>query len=123
MRSKSILPVILVFFLCIMFWARPSVPARSSGQVRALHKRAAVVSKRKNRFVARVLNQEGIKYCTDRHGIVTRVNPAGKWISVREVDVVPMVSKGADTERLVGHEIFIFTEGETIHLISNMEVK
>jgi len=47
-----------------------------------LKERADTVSKRKNRFVAMVLNQYGINYCIDRHGIVTRINFTGDWLKV-----------------------------------------
>jgi len=81
------------------------------------------VSKRKNRFVAMFLKQYGINYCIDRHGIVTRINFTGDCLKVMRTDVVPMVKKSLEVDEVVCHEIFIYTERETVHLLSYLKVR
>lgn len=97
--------------------------ANAQGQARAMKERADTVSKRKNRFVAMVLKQSGIRYTIDRYGIVNRINFTGDWRKVMRIDVVPMVRKGPGGDEVIGHEIFLFTDKETVHLLSYLKVR
>jgi len=38
-------------------------------------------------------------------------------------DVVPMVKKSLEVDEVVGHEIFIYTDRETVHLLSYLKVR
>lgn len=118
MKFKSALFIYFILFLGFIFCSIPAPQAKPQGQIRALKERAVTVSKRKNRFVARVLNQHRINYCTDRYGVVTRINFTGDWLNVMRIDVVPMVKKTPKVDEVVGHEIFIYTDRETVRLLS-----
>jgi len=95
--------------------------AKSQAQIRAMKERADTVSKRKNRFMAKVLNKSGINYISDRHGIVTRINFTGEWQNVESIDIVPI--KGPTVDEVIGPEIFIYTDKETPHLLSYLKVR
>jgi len=123
MKVKLTPFISFIVFLLFIFCFIPIPQAKAQGQVRAMKERADTVSKRKNRFVARVLNQSGISYTVDRYGIVTRINFTGDWLKVMRIDVVPMVRKSPVVDEVVGHEIFIYTDKETIHLLSYLKVR
>lgn len=88
-----------------------------------MEERADTVSKRKNRFVTRILDQQRINYLVDRHGIITQISVTGNWLKVMRLDVVPMVKLGGRVDEVVGHEIFIYTEGETIRVLSILKAR
>ena len=123
MNVKLVPFISFIVFSLFIFCSIPAPQAKAQGQIRALKERADTVSKRKNRFVARVLNQSGISYTVDRYGIVTRINFTGDWLKVMRIDVVPMVRKSPVVDEVVGHEIFIYTDKETIHLLSYLKVR
>lgn len=123
MKVKLAPFISFIVFSLFIFCSIPVPQAKAQGQIRALKERADTVSKRKNRFVARVLNQSGISYTVDRYGIVTRINFTGDWLKVMRIDVVPMVRKSPVVDEVVGHEIFIYTDKETIHLLSYLKVR
>jgi len=123
MKVKLAPFISFIVFSLFIFYSIPAPQAKAQGQIRALKERADTVSKRKNRFVARVLNQSGISYTVDRYGIVTRINFTGDWLKVMRIDVVPMVRKSSVVDEVVGHEIFIYTDKETIHLLSYLKVR
>jgi len=123
MKVKLAPFISFIVFSLFIFCSIPTPQAKAQGQVRAMKERADTVSKRKNRFVARVLNQSGISYTVDRYGIVTRINFTGDWLKVMRIDVVPMVRKSSVVDEVVGHEIFIYTDKETIHLLSYLKVR
>ena len=122
MKFKSA-PFIFIIFIFFIFCLIPVPQAKAQGQIRAMNERADTVSKRKNRFVARVLNQHGINYCVDKYGIVTMINFTGDWLKVVRIDVVPMVKKRAKVDEVVGHEVFIYTDKETVRLLSYLKVR
>jgi len=113
---------LIIFSLCIFYSAHLS-QAKSPGQIRAMKERADTVSKRKNRFVSKVLKQYGINYTVDRYGIVTSINVTGEWRNVTRIDVVPIVRKGPKMDEVIGHEVFIYTYKETVHLLSYLKAR
>jgi hypothetical protein len=123
MKVKSVLSVSFIIFTLFIFYSVSVSHAKSPGQIRAMRERADTVSKRKNRFVAKVLNQSGINYTIDRYGIVTSINVVGEWRNVTRIDVVPMVRKGHTIDEVIGHEVFIYTDKETVHLLSYLKVR
>jgi len=123
MKVKLVPYISFIIFSLFIFCSVPVSQAKSQGQIRAMKERADTVSKRKNRFVAKVLNQSGINYTIDRYGIVTRINVTGEWRNVTRTDVVPVVRKGPAEDEVIGHEIFIYTDKETVHLLSYLKVR
>ena len=113
----------LTLFLFSVFSLISSLHARSPGQIKAMEERAETVTKRKSRFVAKVLDQHNILYRVNKSGIVTHVNATGEWVAVRRLDILPMVRYGGDVDEVVGHEIFIYTDGETVRLLSYLKVR
>jgi len=123
MRFKSAPFIYFIISLLFIFCSIPTPRAKAQGQIRAMRERADTVCKRKNRFVARVLNQYGISYYVDRYGIIIMINFTGDWLKVTRVDVVPMVKKSPKVDEVVGHEIFIYTDREIVHLLSYLKVR
>ena len=123
MKVKFLLFISFIIFSLFIFCSVPMSQAKSQAQIRAMKERADTVSKRKNRFVAKVLNQYGINYTIDRYGIVTRINVTGEWRNVTRIDVVPMVRMSSAVDKVIGHEIFIYTDKETVHLLSHLKVR
>jgi len=123
MKVKLVPYISFIVFSLFIFCSVPVSQAKSPGQIRAMKERANTVSKRKNRFVAKVLNQYGINYTIDRYGIITRINVTGEWRNVTRIDVVPMVRKGPAVDKVIGHEIFIYTDKETVHFLSHLKVR
>jgi len=123
MKVKLVPYISFIIFSLFIFCSVPVSQAKSPGQIRAMKERANTVSKRKNRFVAKVLNQYGINYTIDRYGIITRINVTGEWRNVTRIDVVPMVRKGPAVDKVIGHEIFIYTDKETVHFLSHLKVR
>ncbi|MBW2006099.1 MAG: hypothetical protein JRI72_16155 [Deltaproteobacteria bacterium] len=123
MKVKLLPFISFITFLFFIGGFIPAPHANAQGQARAMKERADTVSKRKNRFVAKVLNQYGINYTIDRYGIVTRINVTGEWRNVTRIDVVPMVRMSSAVDKVIGHEIFIYTDKETVHLLSHLKVR
>lgn len=123
MRFKGAWLLCLTVLVFSVFSLTSILHARSPGQIKAMKERAETVTKRKNRFVAKVLKQHDILYRVNRSGIVTHINATGEWLSVRRLDIVPMVRYGAEVDEVVGHEIFIYTDGETVRLLSYLKVR
>jgi hypothetical protein len=84
-----------------------------------MENRAKSVTLRKNRYVAQVLDEQGIGYMLDEHGLLTQVSLDGTWSEVERVDVVPMTRYQEGGTEVVGHEVYIFTPDRTIRLFSN----
>ncbi len=123
MKFKSVSFIYFIIFLLVIFCSIPAPNAKSHGQIRALKERADTVCKRKNRFVAKVLNQYGIKYQINRYGIITMINFTGDWLKVMRIDVVPMVKRSPKADEVVGHEVFIYTDRQTVRLLSYLKVR
>ncbi len=119
--APSACPLVL---LLVALWSVPAPMVEAQDQTKALRQRADTVSKRRNKLVAAVLNQYDINYCVDRHGIVTQVNLTGEWLKVTRIDVVPITTKkDPNIDEVVGHEVFIYTDKETLHLQSYLKVR
>lgn len=111
-----------VFFPCSLFLG-PGVQAQSSGQIKAMNQRAETVIKQKNRFVTKVLREHGISCETDLEGMITGIYAHGDWLAVRKLDIVPVPKEDDEAGEVVGHEVFIYTDGETIRLFSESKVR
>jgi hypothetical protein len=123
MRSRiTFIPWVMVFLLCFLFLA-PRVQARSPCQTKAMNQRADTVIKQKNRFVIKVLQQYGMSCETDINGMITRMNAHGNWVPVRKLDIVSVPKEGDEADEVAGHELLIYTDGETVRLFSDSKVR
>ncbi len=118
-----------VFLMSVIMFlvALPSRPApafdKPYGQLRALKRRAATVVLQKNDFVARVLNSHRIVHQRNKEGVVVRLQIESKWLEVNRIEIVPMLRQGESGLDVVGHEIFFYTEGEILHLVSALTIR
>lgn len=93
------------------------------GQLRALKRRAATVMQQKNDFVARVLHSHKIAYQRNEDGVVTQLQIGSRWLDVNRIEIVPLVREGEGGLEFIGHEIFFYTEGEILHLLSALTIR
>ena len=93
------------------------------GQLRALKRRAATVVLQKNDFVARVLNSHRIAYQRNKEGVVVRLQIESNWLEVNRIEIVPLVREEERGLEVVGHEIFFYTEGAILHLVSALTIR
>ena len=121
-RRVTFIPWVTVFLLCSLFFG-PRVQARLPGQIKAMNQRADTVIKQRNRFVTKVLREHGISCETDMNGMITRINAHGDWLPVRKLEIVPVPKKGGEADEVVGHEVFMYTDGETVRLFSDIRVR
>jgi hypothetical protein len=77
----------------------------------------------KNDFVARVLNSHKIAYQRNEEGVVIRLQVGSNWLDVNRIEIVPMLRQGESGLDVVGHEIFFYTEGEILHLVSALTIR
>jgi hypothetical protein len=101
----------------------PGVQAQSPGQTKAMNQRADTVIKQKKRFLTKVLREHGISCETDLDGMITHINAHGDWLAVRKLDVVPVPKENDKAGEVVGHEVFIYTDGEAMRLFSDSRVR
>ncbi|MBW1680118.1 MAG: hypothetical protein JRF59_07295 [Deltaproteobacteria bacterium] len=121
-RGRLMKHWLIAIALLLAAWDMPGVgqaPAQAQPNLRAMKMRARTVTLRKNRYVGHVLDENGISYRLDEHGIITRVNLDGEWQAVERIDVVPMTRFFRGLTEVVGHEVYIFTPTQTIRLYSN----
>ena len=112
-----------IIFLAAFAAAPPHASTETYGQLRALKRRAATVTRQKNDFVARVLHSYNIPYQRTKEGVVARLRIGTDWLDVNRIEIVPMVREGEYGLQVMGHEIFFYTEGEILHLISALTIR
>jgi hypothetical protein len=103
--------------------ALPGAAAENYGQIRALKQRAVTVQRQKNAFVSRVLQSYAIPHQRTSEGIISRLQIGGRWLDVNRIEIVPVVRQGAAGLQVVAHEIFFYTEGEILHLVSALTIR
>jgi hypothetical protein len=101
----------------------PQASAQNYGQIRALKRRADTVTHQKNSFVARVLSSYKIPCQVTEQGIVARLQIENRWYDVNQIEIVPVMREVDGGYQFVGHEIFFYTEGEILHLVSAMNIR
>lgn len=102
----------------------PSVQAQEYGKIRALHERAAYVTKQKNDFVVRVLTSYKIPHEVNEQGVVVRINMDNKWMDITAIEIVPVLKESADKSREVAsHELFFFTADGILNVISALTIR
>ena len=112
-----------IIFLAAFAAAPPWASSENYGQLRALKRRAATVTRQKNDFVARVLHSYNIPYQLTKEGVVARLQIGNNWLDVNRIEIVPLVQEGEHGLQVMGHEIFFYTEGEILHLVSALTIR
>ena len=113
----------VIMFLVVLLPAPAPTFDKPYGQLRALKRRAATVVLQKNDCVARVLNSHKIAYQRNEEGVVIRLQVGSNWLDVNRIEIVPMLRQGESGLDVVGHEIFFYTEGEILHLVSALTIR
>jgi len=88
-----------------------------------MNQRADTVINQKNRFVIKVFQQYGMSCETDINGMIIRINAHGDWVPVRKLDIVPVPKECGEADEVIGHEVLIYTDGETVRLFSEIKVR
>ena len=122
MKRRTMLFGILVSFALLVLLL-PQASAQNYGQIRALKRRADTVTHQKNSFVARVLSSYKIPYQTTEQGIVARLHIEDRWHDVDQIEIVPLTRKVDGGYQVIAHEIFFYTEGEMLHLVSEVKIR
>lgn len=122
MKRQTIFFTILVS-LGLLVWVLPQTSAQDYGQVRALKRRATTVTRQKNAFVARVLHSYDIPCQVTEQGIVARLQLDNRWYDVNQIEIVPLTQEVEGGYQVTGHEIFFYTEGQVLHLVSAMKIR
>ena len=120
-RQKMFFAILVSLAMFVLVLSQ--VWAQNYGQVRALKGRAATVTRQKNDFVARVLNSYGIPCQVTQEGIVARLHMENRWYDVNQIDIVPVTKQVEGGYKVTGHEIFFYTEGEILHLVSAATIR
>ncbi len=115
--------VTVLVFLTLLTCMLPPVSAQNYGQLRALKRRAATVTRQKNEFVARVLRSYEIPYQITEQGFVARLQIESHWFDVDRIEIVPVAREGENGFQVVAHEIFFYTESDTLHLVSPLIIR
>jgi hypothetical protein len=122
MKRQTMFLGILVFF-ALFVWVLPQASAQNYGQIRALKRRADTVTHQKNSFVAQVLSSYKIPYQTTEQGIVARLHIENRWYDVNQIEIVPVTREVDGGYQVIAHEIFFYTEGEILHLVSAVNIR
>ena len=122
MKRQTIFSGILIL-LALFVWGLPQASAQNYGQIRALKRRADTVTHQKNSFVARVLSSYKIPCEVTEQGIVARLHIENRWYDVNQIEIVPLMREVDGGYQVIAHEIFFYTEGEILHLVSAMNFR
>jgi hypothetical protein len=122
MKRQTIFSGILIL-LALFVWGLPQASAQNYGQIRALKRRADTVTHQKNSFVARVLSSYKIPCEVTEQGIVARLHIENRWYDVNQIEIVPLMLEVDGGYQVIAHEIFFYTEGEILHLVSAMNIR
>ena len=122
MKRRTMLFGILVSF-ALPVLLLPQASAQNYGQIRALKRRADTVTHQKNSFVARVLSSYKIPYQTTEQAIVARLHIEDRWHNVDQIEIVPLTREVEGGYQVIAHEIFFYTQGEILHLVSEVKIR
>ena len=113
-----------IIFTCgLVVLLLPDVWAQDYGQIRALKSRAETVNQQKNHFVAQVLHSYNIPCQVTEEGIVARLHIQNRWYDVNQIEIVPVTREVEGGYQVVAHEIFFYTEGDILHLVSPATIR
>ena len=122
MKRRTVLANIIVFFTLLVL-VLPQVSAQNYGQIRALKSRAETVTHQKNHFVAQVLRSYNIPCQVTEEGIVARLHIQNRWYDVNQIEIVPVTKEVEGGYQVIAHEIFFYTEGDILHLVSAATIR
>ena len=122
MTRRTMLFGILVSFALLVL-VLPQASGQNYGQIRALKRRADTVTRQKNSFVAQVLSSYKIPYQTTEQGIVARLHIENRWHDVKQIEIVPVTQQVDEGYQVIAHEIFFYSEGEILHLVSEVRIR
>ena len=97
--------------------------AQNYGQIRALKRRAETVNQQKNHFVTQVLHSYNIPCQVTEEGIVARVHIQNRWYDVKQIEIVPVTKEAEGGYQVIAHDIFFYTEGDILHLVSAATIR
>ena len=120
-RQAMFFGILVSLGLFVLVWSQTL--AQSYGQIRALKRRADTVTRQKNDFVARVLHSYGIPCQVTEQGIVARLHIENRWYDVKQIEIVPVTRELEGGYQVTAHEIFFYTEGEILHLVSAIKIR
>jgi len=101
----------------------PDLWAQNYGQIRALKNRAETVTRQKNHFVAQVLRSYNIPCQVTEEGIVARLHIQNRWYDVNQIEIIPVTEEVEGGYQVIAHEIFFYTEGDILHLVSAATIR
>jgi hypothetical protein len=116
-------------FLNIILWSAlvvlllPDAWGQNYGQIRALKSRAETITQQKNQFVAQVLHSYNIPCQLTEEGIVARIHIQNRWYDVKQIDIVPITKEAEGGYQVIAHDIFFYTEGDILHLVSAATIR
>ena len=97
--------------------------AQNYGQIRALKRRAETVNQQKNHFVTQVLHSYNIPCQVTEEGIVARVHIQNRWYDVKQIEIVPVTKEAEGGYQVIAHDIFFYTDGDILHLVSAATIR
>jgi hypothetical protein len=122
MKRRNVLLSIIVSF-ALLVAVMPQVMAQNYGQIRALKDRAETVTRQKNHFVAQVLRSYNIPCQVTEEGIVARLHIQNRWYDVKQIEIIPVTAEIEGGYQVIAHEIFFYTEGDILHLVSAATIR
>jgi hypothetical protein len=122
MKKRTVLLNIIVFFALLVL-VMPQVSAQNYGQIRALKNRAETVTRQKSNFVVQVLHSYNIPCQVTEEGIVARLQIQNRWYDVNQIEIVPVTREVEGGYQVIAHEIFFYTEGDILHLVSAATIR
>ena len=122
MKSKTVF-LNIIFCGALAVLLLPDAWAQDYGQIRALKDRADTVKSQKNNFVARVLRSYKIPCQITDEGVVARLYIQNRWYDVNQIEIVPLTKEIEGGYQVIAHEIFFYTEGDILHLVSAATIR
>jgi len=122
MKRRTVFLNVIIFFVLVVLLL-PIAWAQDYGQIRALKNRADTVNQQKNHFVAQVLHSYNIPCQVTEEGIVARLHIQNRWYDVKQIEIVPVTREVEGGYQVIAHEIFFYTEGDILHLVSAATIR
>ena len=122
MKRRTVLLKIIVSFILFVL-AGSELSAQNYGQIRALKDRAETVAQQKNHFVAQVLRSYNIPCQVTEEGVVARLRIQDRWYNVNQIEIVPLTKEVEGGYQVIAHEIYFYTEGDILHLVSAATIR
>ena len=122
MKRRTVFLNIILFFALVVLLL-PDAWAQDYGQIRALKSRADTVNQQKNHFVAQVLHSYNIPCQVTEEGIVARLHIQNRWYDVKQIEIVPITKEAEGGYQVIAHDIFFYTDGDILHLVSAATIR